>query len=80
MCRRFGARGEKGLLTDREMEVVQLVAQGYQNKEIGKKLFISEQTVKNHLLNIFDKIGVSDRVELTLDAIHHGLIAKPRPV
>jgi DNA-binding NarL/FixJ family response regulator len=70
-----GARGEKGLLTDREMEVVQLVAQGYQNKEIGKKLFISEQTVKNHLLNIFDKIGVSDRVELTLYAIHHGLIA-----
>ena len=72
-----GARSEKQLLTDREMEVVQLVSQGYQNKEIGKSLFISEQTVKNHLLNIFDKIGVSDRVELTLYAIHHRLIEKP---
>ena len=66
-----GARGEKPLLSDREMEVVQLVAQGFQNKEIGKKLFISEQTVKNHLHNIFDKLGVSDRLELALYAIHH---------
>jgi DNA-binding NarL/FixJ family response regulator len=72
-----GARSEKPLLSDREMGVVQLVAQGFQNKEIGKKLFISEQTVKNHLLNIFDKLGVSDRVELMLYAIHHRLIDKP---
>ena len=72
-----GARSEKPLLSDREMEVVQLVAQGFQNKEIGKKLFISEQTVKNHLHNIFDKLGVSDRLELALYAIHHRLIDKP---
>jgi len=44
------------------------------NKEIGEKLFISEQTVKNHLHNIFDKLGVSDRLELALYAIHHRLI------
>jgi DNA-binding NarL/FixJ family response regulator len=74
---KFGARSEKSLLSDREMEIVQLVAQGFQNKEIGKKLFISENTVKNHLHNIFDKLGVSDRLELALYAIHHRLIEKP---
>ena len=51
---KFGSHREKPLLTDREIEVVQLVAQGFQNKEIGKTLRIGEQTVKNHLLNIFD--------------------------
>lgn len=69
-----GPRREKPLLSDREKEIVQLVAQGYRNKEIGEKLFISEQTVKNHLHNIFDKLGVSDRLELALYAIHHRLI------
>jgi len=44
-----GPRREKPLLSDREKEIVQLVAQGYRNKEIGEKLFISEQTVKNSL-------------------------------
>jgi DNA-binding NarL/FixJ family response regulator len=72
-----GARSEKPLLSDREMEVVQLVAQGFQNKEISKKLLISEQTVKNHMHNIFDKLGVSDRLELALYAIHHRLIDEP---
>jgi two-component system, NarL family, nitrate/nitrite response regulator NarL len=72
-----GARGGKPLLSEREMEVVQLVAQGFHNKEIGKKLLISEQTVKNHLHNIFDKLGVSDRLELALYAIHHRLTDKP---
>jgi DNA-binding NarL/FixJ family response regulator len=72
-----GARSEKSLLSDREMEVVQFVAQGFQNKRIGKELFISENTVKNHLHNIFDKLGVSDRLELMLYAIHHRLIDKP---
>ena len=69
-----GARREKPLLSDREKEIVQLVAQGYRNREIGEKLFISEQTVKNHLHNIVDKLGVSDRLELALYAIHHRLI------
>jgi DNA-binding NarL/FixJ family response regulator len=69
-----GQRREKPLLSEREMEIVQLVAQGFRNREIGEKLFISEQTVKNHLHNIFDKLGVSDRLELALYAIHHRLI------
>jgi two-component system nitrate/nitrite response regulator NarL len=67
-------RRDKPLLSDREREIVQLVAQGFRNREIGEKLFISEQTVKNHLHNIFDKLGVSDRLELALYAIHHRLI------
>jgi len=69
-----GQRREKPLLSAREKEIVQLVAQGFRNREIGEKLFISEQTVKNHLHNIFDKLGVSDRLELALYAIHHRLI------
>jgi two-component system, NarL family, nitrate/nitrite response regulator NarL len=69
-----GQRREKTLLTDREREIVQHVAQGFRNKEIGQKLFISEQTVKNHLHNIFDKLGLSDRLELALYAVHHRLV------
>lgn len=67
-------RREKPLLSDREREIVQLVATGLRNKEIGVKLFISEQTVKNHLHNIFEKLGVADRLELALYALHHRLI------
>jgi len=74
-----GQRREKPLLSDREKEVVQLVAQGFHNREIGEKLFISEQTVKNHLHNIFDKLGVSDRLELALYAIHHKLVDQALP-
>ncbi|MFQ5926544.1 MAG: response regulator [Terriglobia bacterium] len=69
-----GVRREKPLLSEREREVVCRVAQGLRNKEIAEKLFISEQTVKNHLHNIFDKLGVSDRLELALYALHHRLI------
>jgi DNA-binding NarL/FixJ family response regulator len=64
---------ERSPLSNREREIVALVAQGYKNKEMAEKLFISEQTVKNHLHNIFDKLGVSDRLELALYAIHKGL-------
>jgi two-component system, NarL family, nitrate/nitrite response regulator NarL len=74
-----GQRREKPLLSDREKEVVQLVAQGFRNREIGEKLFISDQTVKNHLHNIFDKLGVSDRLELALYAIHHKLVDQALP-
>lgn len=69
-----GARGrERSPLSQREREIVGLVAQGYKNREMAEKMFISEQTVKNHLHNIFDKLGVSDRLELALYAIHKGL-------
>jgi len=68
-----GKTRERSPLSQREREIVQLVAQGYKNKEMAEKMFISEQTVKNHLHNIFDKLGVSDRLELALYAIHKGL-------
>ena len=64
---------ERSLLSSREREIVALVAQGFKNKEMAEKMFISEQTVKNHLHNIFDKLGVSDRLELALYAIHNNL-------
>src|SRR5437660_7502349 len=68
-----GKSRERSPLSQREREIVQLVAQGYKNKEMAEKMFISEQTVKNHLHNIFDKLGVSHRLELALYAIHKGL-------
>src|SRR5215469_16676858 len=64
---------ERSPLSQREREIVALVAQGVKNKEMAEKMFISEQTVKNHLHNIFDKLGVSDRLELALYAIHNNL-------
>jgi two-component system, NarL family, nitrate/nitrite response regulator NarL len=69
----IGRSRERSPLSQREREIVALVAQGYKNKEMAEKMFISEQTVKNHLHNIFDKLGVSDRLELALFAIHKGL-------
>jgi DNA-binding NarL/FixJ family response regulator len=60
-------------LSQREKEVVGLVASGHRNKEIANKLFISEQTVKTHLSNIFQKLEISDRLELALYAMRNGL-------
>jgi DNA-binding NarL/FixJ family response regulator len=70
---RLGLREHGGALSQREREIVVLVAQGFKNKEMAERMFISEQTVKNHLHNIFDKLGVSDRLELALYAIHNNL-------
>jgi DNA-binding NarL/FixJ family response regulator len=60
---------ERSPLSLREGEIVSFVAQDFKNKEIAEKMFISEQTVKNYLCNIFDKLGVSDRLELALHFI-----------
>ena len=68
---------ERAQLSQREHEIIVLIAQGYKNKEIAEKMFITEQTVKNHLHNVFDKLGVSDRLELALYAIHNSLHLKP---
>jgi DNA-binding NarL/FixJ family response regulator len=71
------ANRERAQLSQREREIIILIAQGYKNKEIAEKMFITEQTVKNHLHNVFDKLGVSDRLELALYAIHNSLHVKP---
>jgi two-component system nitrate/nitrite response regulator NarL len=63
-------------LTKREMEIVSAIVAGKTNREIGQQLSISEQTVKHHVTNIFDKAGVYNRLELALFAIHHGLIGR----
>jgi DNA-binding NarL/FixJ family response regulator len=65
-------------LTDREREVVALVAEGLRNEEVGRRLGISEKTVRNHLTAIFQKLGVSGRLELVLVAVRHGLAPAPR--
>lgn len=70
---RHGIREQGAALSTREREIVGLIAQGFKNRDMAERLFISEQTVKNHLHNIFDKLGVSDRLELALYAIHHKL-------
>ena len=61
-------------LTPRELEVLSEVVGGHTNREIAQKFSLSEDTVKHHLSNIFDKVGASNRVELTLFAIHHRLL------
>ena len=61
-------------LTDRELQIVSAISAGSTNKEIAAKFSISEHTVKNHLTNIFDKLGVSNRLELGLFALSKRLI------
>lgn len=69
---------QNNTLTPREMEILALIAEGETNKEIAAKLFISVNTVKVHISNIFQKIEVSSRTEATLYAIENGLVDSPR--
>jgi DNA-binding NarL/FixJ family response regulator len=62
------------VLTPRELEVVKLIAESHTSKEIAEELFISVKTVERHRQNILDKLGMSDRVELTRYAIRRGLV------
>lgn len=64
-------------LTPREHEVIALVSEGLKNKVIGEKLFISETTVRHHLTKVFEKLGVSNRLELILFAFGQGLASLP---
>lgn len=67
----FGATGET-LLTSREEQVVALVTDGLSNRDVANELGLSEHTVKKYLFRIFEKLGISSRVELVLYALHHG--------
>jgi DNA-binding NarL/FixJ family response regulator len=64
-----------GKLTPREREVLQLIAKGLANEEIAKTLFISKHTVKNHITNIYRKMGSRNRTKVALWAIRYGLIS-----
>ena len=77
---RRGANGNNRFrLTRREMQIVAAVADGDSNKAIGERLSVTEDTVKHHLSNIFDKVGVFSRLELAMFAIHHGLLPEGEP-
>ncbi|GLY03185.1 DNA-binding response regulator [Actinoplanes sp. NBRC 101535] len=67
-----------GLLSRRELEVLRLVAGGATNRAAATKLFVTEATVKSHLLNIYAKLGVGDRAAAVTEAFHRGLL-QPRP-
>jgi len=63
-------------LTPKEMKIVALIVQGCKNREIGLRLGTTEQVIKNYLRSIYDKTGVSDRLELALFTIHHRMLAE----
>lgn len=67
-------RPEAPRLTNREIDVLRCVAAGLTNHQIGQRLFISEATVKTHLLRLFDKLGVNDRTRAVTLAIERGLL------
>lgn len=66
-------KSEDNNLTSREIQVLELIAEGMINKEIAKKLYISEKTVKNHVSNIFKKLDVSDRTQAAIYAFKHNI-------
>ena len=82
---RGGGRGDENTdeariatLTEREREVVTLIGLGLRNKQIAERLFVSETTVRHHLTSIFDKLGVTDRLELVIYAYRHNLAKLPK--
>jgi DNA-binding CsgD family transcriptional regulator len=62
-------------LTDREVEVLRLVALGRTYREVGELLGMSPRTAQRHVMNVYDKVGVSSRGALALFAVEHGLVA-----
>jgi two-component system nitrate/nitrite response regulator NarL len=61
-------------LTRRELEIVSTIVAGYTNRDIAQKFSLSEDTVKHHLTHIFDKLGVSSRLELAMFAVNHRIV------
>ena len=78
LVHRMRVRAEEAL-TGREIEVLELVARGSSNADVAARLFISEATVKTHLLHIFGKLGVDDHTAAVVSAMERGIIALPPP-
>jgi DNA-binding NarL/FixJ family response regulator len=74
VAERLAAREQRAELSQRELEVLQLLTRGRSNKEIGATLFVCEDTVKAHLKTLFVKLGVQDRTEAAISAIRHGIV------
>jgi DNA-binding NarL/FixJ family response regulator len=74
LMQRMRGTDEESFLSTREIEVLELVARGTSNKEIAKRLWVSETTVKSHMLHIFDKLGVTDRTAAVTAALKQGII------
>ena len=72
------ARARGAGLTDRELGILKAVARGLSNQAIGKELWVTEQTVKFHLTNIYRKLGVANRTEAARYAFEHDLVETPR--
>lgn len=70
----FNARQRRPELSQRELEVLELLTKGRSNKEIGNSLFITEDTVKAHMKTLFSKLKVGDRTEAAISAIRHGIV------
>jgi two-component system, NarL family, response regulator len=75
LAARLAVRSVSPGLTERELGVLRLLSDGLSNKEIGAALFISEDTVKDHVSRIFVKLGVSDRTEAVFTALQRGILA-----
>jgi DNA-binding NarL/FixJ family response regulator len=65
-------------LSKREEEIARMVAEGFSNRQISERLDLSEHTIKNYLFRVFEKIGVSTRVELTLYALKGGKVTRTK--
>ena len=64
-------------LTDREQQVIELICKGMKNKDIAESLFVTETTVRHHLSSVFNKLGITSRLELVVYAFKHDLVKKP---
>ena len=74
ISKQLAQRLSRAELTIRETEVLRLAAQGLRNREIGAKLFISENTVRNHMISLMDKLGTTHRTEAIAIAAHQGIV------
>ena len=74
IAEQLAVRLSRNELSAREQEVLSYVAKGLTNREIGKQLYISDKTVRNHVVSCLEKLGAKDRTEATAIAIHRGLL------